>query len=70
MRRALTALAPEQPDVILAAVHGGLGRDPETGAARPNELPGENPVWSLAERFPQLAAVIFGHSHRASRGGA
>jgi 2',3'-cyclic-nucleotide 2'-phosphodiesterase / 3'-nucleotidase len=66
--RALAALAPEQPDVILAAVHGGLGRDPETGAAGPNELPGENPVWSLAEKFPELTAVIFGHTHRREPG--
>jgi len=66
--RALTALEPERPDVILAAVHGGLGRDPETGAASPNESPGENPVWSLAETFPQLTAVIFGHTHRREPG--
>ena len=67
-RRALAALEPQHPDVILAAVHGGLGRDPETGAPNPNDLPGENPVWSLAERLPQLAAVIYGHSHRRDPG--
>ena len=68
VRRALTALEVERPDVILAAVHGGLGRDPDTGAPGPNELPGENPAWSIAERFPQLAAVIYGHSHRQEAG--
>ena len=68
LARALAALAPEHPDVILAAVHGGLGRDPETGAANPNDLPGENPVWALAERFPELAAVIYGHTHRREPG--
>ena len=68
VRRALLALEAEKPDVILAAVHGGLGRDPETGEVRTNELPGENPVWGIAQRFPQLAAVIYGHSHRREPG--
>ena len=68
VRRALLKLEAEKPDVILAAVHGGLGRDAETGAARPHDLPGENPVWELAERFPQLAAIVYGHSHQREPG--
>ena len=68
VRRALLKLEAEKPDLILAAVHGGLGHDPETGAARPHELPGENPVWELAERFPQLAAIVYGHSHQREPG--
>ena len=68
VRRALLKLEAEKPDVILAAVHGGLGRDAETGAARSHELPGENPVWELAERFPQLAAIVYGHSHQREPG--
>jgi 2',3'-cyclic-nucleotide 2'-phosphodiesterase / 3'-nucleotidase len=67
VRRALLKLEAEKPDVILAAVHGGLGRDAETGAAS-HELPGENPVWELAERFPQLAAILYGHSHQREPG--
>jgi 2',3'-cyclic-nucleotide 2'-phosphodiesterase/3'-nucleotidase len=54
--------------VILVAVHGGLGRDPDTGEVRANELPGENPAWTIAEQFPELAAVIYGHSHRREPG--
>jgi hypothetical protein len=42
VRRALLKLEAEKPDVILAAVHGGLGRDAETGAARSHEVRGEN----------------------------
>ena len=68
VRRALEALATEKPDVTLVAVHGGLGRDPDTGEVRVNELPGENPAWQIAERFPELAAVIFGHSHAREPG--
>lgn len=63
VRRALQALEQEQPDVTLVAVHGGLGHDPETGAVRPNQEPGENPAWDIAVQFPKLAAVIVGHSH-------
>jgi 2',3'-cyclic-nucleotide 2'-phosphodiesterase (5'-nucleotidase family) len=68
VRRALGELAGEKPDVVLAAVHGGLDRDPASGERRAGELPGENPVWEIAEQFPQLAAVIYGHTHRRQEG--
>jgi 2',3'-cyclic-nucleotide 2'-phosphodiesterase / 3'-nucleotidase len=68
VRRTLAALEAERPDVVLVAIHGGLGRDPETGAPLPNDTPGENPVWALAETFPGLTAVIFGHTHRSEPG--
>ena len=68
VRRALLALEGENPDVVLAAVHGGLDRDPETGERRAGEMPGENPAWLIAERFPQLAAVVYGHTHRREEG--
>jgi 2',3'-cyclic-nucleotide 2'-phosphodiesterase/3'-nucleotidase len=68
VRRALAALEGEKPDVVLAAVHGGLDRDPRTGERRPGEKPGENPVWQIAEAFPQLAAIVYGHTHRREEG--
>jgi 2',3'-cyclic-nucleotide 2'-phosphodiesterase/3'-nucleotidase len=68
VRRALLALEREKPDVILAAVHGGLDRDPESGVRRPGEMPGENGAWQIAEQFPQLTAVIYGHTHRREEG--
>ena len=68
VRRALLELEREKPDVVLAAVHGGLDRDPATGERRPGEMPGENPAWLIAERFPQLAAVVYGHTHRREEG--
>jgi 2',3'-cyclic-nucleotide 2'-phosphodiesterase/3'-nucleotidase len=64
VERALRALAAEKPDVTIVAVHGGLGRPPERALAGAHELPGENPAAAIAERFPQLAAVVYGHSHR------
>lgn len=63
MRRALRQLEAERPDVVIATVHGGLDRDPESGAIHPGQAPGENPVWQLAEQFPQLAAIVYGHTH-------
>jgi 2',3'-cyclic-nucleotide 2'-phosphodiesterase/3'-nucleotidase len=68
VRRALALLEPEKPDVILAAAHSGLDRDPATGVARPGEMPEENRVWQMAEQFPQLAAVIYGHTHQREEG--
>jgi 2',3'-cyclic-nucleotide 2'-phosphodiesterase/3'-nucleotidase len=68
VRRALLALEREKPDVVLVAIHGGLDRDPATGERRPGEMPGENSAWPIAERFPQLAAVIYGHTHRREEG--
>jgi 2',3'-cyclic-nucleotide 2'-phosphodiesterase/3'-nucleotidase len=68
VRRALEELRKEKPDVVIAAVHGGLDRDPATGERRPRERPGENSAWEIAERFPRLAAVIYGHTHRREEG--
>jgi 2',3'-cyclic-nucleotide 2'-phosphodiesterase/3'-nucleotidase len=68
VRLALEELREEKPDVVLAAVHGGLDRDPATGELRPGERPGEDSAWEIAERFPQLAAVIYGHTHRREEG--
>jgi 2',3'-cyclic-nucleotide 2'-phosphodiesterase / 3'-nucleotidase len=68
VRGALAALEGEKPDVVLAAVHGGLDRDPRTGERRPGEVPGENSVWQIAEAFPQLAAIVYGHTHRREEG--
>jgi 2',3'-cyclic-nucleotide 2'-phosphodiesterase/3'-nucleotidase len=68
VRRALLALEPEKPDVVLVAVHGGLDRDPETGERRAGEMPGENSAFQIAEQFPELAAVVYGHTHRRDEG--
>ena len=51
----------------IVGAHGGLDRDPATGTVRPGEMPGDNRVWQIAERFPQLAAVVYGHSHQRKR---
>jgi 2',3'-cyclic-nucleotide 2'-phosphodiesterase/3'-nucleotidase len=68
VRRALAELEREKPDVVLVAVHGGLDRDPVTGVRRPGEMAGENSAWQIAEQFPRLAAVLYGHTHRREEG--
>jgi len=68
--RALQQLESERPDVVIVVAHSGLDRDPASGEARPGEMAGENSVWQIAERFPQLAAVIYGHSHQRQEGSA
>ena len=68
VKRALEALAPEKPDVVIAAVHAGLDRDPKTGAARPGESPRENRVLEIAEQYPQLAVIVYGHTHQREEG--
>jgi 2',3'-cyclic-nucleotide 2'-phosphodiesterase/3'-nucleotidase len=68
VRRALVALAVETPDVTLVAMHSGLGPASGRPPERATELPGENAAQAVAERFPGLAAVIFGHSHQREPG--
>lgn len=68
VRRALVELEREKPDAVLVAAHSGLDRDPATGAARPGEMPGENSAWRIAEQFPGLAAVVYGHTHQREEG--
>jgi 2',3'-cyclic-nucleotide 2'-phosphodiesterase/3'-nucleotidase len=68
VRRALDRLDAETPDLVIVAAHGGLDRDPATGAGRPGEMAGDNRVWQIAEQFPRLAAVIYGHTHQRQPG--
>ncbi|HSW49961.1 MAG TPA: bifunctional UDP-sugar hydrolase/5'-nucleotidase, partial [Bryobacteraceae bacterium] len=46
----------ERPDLVVAAVHAGLG---DTG---------ENMVTGIASRVPGIDAVVFGHSHQREAG--
>jgi 2',3'-cyclic-nucleotide 2'-phosphodiesterase/3'-nucleotidase len=68
VQRALALLEVEQPDLVVVAVHGGLDRDAQTGAPRPGEKAGDNRVWQIAERFPQVAAIVYGHTHQRQDG--
>jgi 2',3'-cyclic-nucleotide 2'-phosphodiesterase/3'-nucleotidase len=62
VKKALAELrSKHSPDVVIAAIHAGLGRDLTTGA--PAE-PAENVVYSVATEVPGLDAIVFGHSHQ------
>lgn len=68
VRLALKALEAEKPDIVLVASHGGLDREPGESAPRAGELPEENAVLEIAEAFPKLGAIVYGHTHRREPG--
>jgi 2',3'-cyclic-nucleotide 2'-phosphodiesterase/3'-nucleotidase len=53
----------EHPDLVLAAVHAGLDRNPRTHISTLSQLPGENMVYDLAREVPEIDAIVFGHTH-------
>lgn len=53
----------ERPDVVIAAVHAGLGEDPGEKPRRTGRPP-ENMALEIARRVPGIDAVIYGHSHQ------
>ncbi len=66
VRKAVAQLrSSEHPDIIVLAAHAGLGRNLDTGA---EESSGEDVVYEVASRIPELDAVVFGHSHRELAG--
>lgn len=56
-------LVRRQADLVVAIVHSGLGRDPQTGRVV-GDTPGENAAWDLAEQVPGIDVILFGHSHQ------
>lgn len=67
-RDALKQIEPKRPDVTILAVHGGLDRDLKTGRIFPAQLPNDNMVHQLAEAFPKIDVILYGHSHVADAG--
>jgi 2',3'-cyclic-nucleotide 2'-phosphodiesterase / 3'-nucleotidase len=62
-RRIIPELRPKV-DLVVALVHSGLDRDPETGRPLHEIYPGENSAWELAEDVPGIDVIFFGHTHR------
>lgn len=56
-----------RPDVVIAAVHAGLGSDPRTEGQRGNGAP-ENMVLRMARRVGGIDAIVYGHSHQQEEG--
>lgn len=53
----------EQPDILIAAYHGGLERDAKTGAAT-EKLTGENQGYQMCATIPGIDILLTGHQHR------
>ena len=52
-------------DLVVAIVHSGLDRDPQTGRIFPGqEIRGENAAWELAENVPGIDVLFYGHTHQ------
>ena len=54
----------KQADLVVVIMHSGLDRDPDTGQAAADQIPGENVAWQLAEQVPGIDLIFFGHTHR------
>jgi 2',3'-cyclic-nucleotide 2'-phosphodiesterase / 3'-nucleotidase len=53
----------ESPDVIIVSYHGGLEKDPDTGAET-ELLTGENQGYQICEEIADIDVLITGHQHR------
>jgi 2',3'-cyclic-nucleotide 2'-phosphodiesterase / 3'-nucleotidase len=54
----------EKPDIVIAAVHAGLGPPPGTRAASGGEVVGENMAANIASSVSGIDAIVFGHTHQ------
>lgn len=66
-RIAVEKLKAEKADIIVAAVHAGLGRDLKTGK-RDADYDGENMAYDIAESVAGIDALVFGHTHNSVDG--
>ncbi len=57
----------EGADVVIAAYHGGLERDPKTGEPT-EDLTGENKGYLLLETVEGIDVLLTGHQHRSIAG--
>lgn len=56
-----------RPDLVIAAVHAGLGSDPRPSSQyRPRRA--ENMVFQIARRVAGIDAIVYGHSHQQEDG--
>ncbi len=66
-RNTVAALRREvRPDLVIAAVHAGLGRLEQRRA--PGSVPAENMVLDIANEVRGIDAIVFGHSHQQLAG--
>lgn len=54
----------KKADLVVVIMHSGLDRKPQTGAPYPDQIPGENAAWELADEVPGIDVIFYGHTHR------
>lgn len=54
----------ERVDVVVIAMHMGIGEDLRTGETRPGEQPHENEAVAIALGVPGVDVILMGHTHR------
>ena len=54
----------ERVDVVIIAMHMGIGEDLLTGETRPGEQPNENMALVIAKTVPGVDVILMGHTHR------
>jgi 2',3'-cyclic-nucleotide 2'-phosphodiesterase/3'-nucleotidase len=54
----------EHCDLVIIAAHIGLDRDLATGRTFPQEAPGDNRAFHIAEAVPNADVIFMGHTHR------
>ena len=54
----------EKADVVVIAMHMGLGEDLRTGEASPGQVAHENEAISIAKEVPGVDVIFMGHTHR------
>src|SRR5215208_5357295 len=54
----------EKVDVVVVAMHMGLGEDLRTGEVSPGQLLHENQAISIAQEVPGVDVIFMGHTHR------
>ena len=59
-----TLRTQEKVDVVVIAMHMGLGEDLRTGEASPGQIPHENAAIAIANEVPGVDVIFMGHTHR------
>jgi 2',3'-cyclic-nucleotide 2'-phosphodiesterase/3'-nucleotidase len=59
-----TLRTQEKVDVVVVAMHMGLGEDLRTGEVSPGQVPHENEAISIAQQVPGIDVIFMGHTHR------
>lgn len=56
--------ARERVDIVIVAMHMGLGEDLRTGEKNPGQVAHENEAVTIAKTVPGIDVIFMGHTHR------